>query len=303
MLFVGLYSGQGAGFMGLVTPIRPGTTQSRTFMGSIGSGFQGIISFVGPILGIGLAVTAITGEREKGTMKMLLSQPIFRDNVLNGKFMTISSVVAISFLTAYAFFLGMGILFLGITPTLDESFRLLLIMLFSALYTLVFAAIALFVSVIFRRTITALLVALGIFILLTFAISLISYPIAAALIGPAPQPTFVEQVIRNETRQVLSPGYQEALQKYYQDQQRIMVPIQSVSPSYHINRINSFLETLRVSQSTISVGVERGAQVPSRIYSLAEGLQLLGTNIVALGLYIIVPFIASYVAFTRQEER
>jgi len=37
------------------------------------------ISFVAPLLGLSLGYDAISGEREKGTMKFLLVRPVFRD--------------------------------------------------------------------------------------------------------------------------------------------------------------------------------------------------------------------------------
>ena len=312
LLFVATYSsGSGGSFMGFITPRTPGGGQTSSFLRASGSGFQGIISFIGPILGIALAAGVITGEREKGTMKMLLSQPIFRDNVLNGKFLAIASTIVLATVLAYVFFMGVGIVALGVTPSMDEALRLLLITVFSTLYTLAFASIALLISVMFRRTTTAVIVALSVFVLFTFALSLISYPIAAAVIGPAPQATFVEQVVerrmpdgtvRNITTQVPSQGYREALSEYSQKQQGIMNTIQSISPNYHISRINTFLETLRNPSQSFSIG-SSGSQTTSTTYSLAEGLQLLGVNIIALSLYLVIPFIASYITFTRQEEK
>jgi ABC-2 type transport system permease protein len=299
LLLVAVYSSQGVSFMGFTTS-RIDRTQVGSFLRSTSSGFQGIISFIGPILGIGLAVTVITGEREKGTMKMLLTQPIFRDNVLNGKFLAIASILAVGYVTAYVFFLGVGIVVLGITPTVEEAFRLLLSIFFSFIYTLAFAAIALLVSVVFRRTTTAVLVALSIFAFFIFALPLISYPIASAIAGPPPQLTFVEQTTRNQTRQVPSPAYTQAQREYSQKQQRIMESIQSISPSYHIGRINDFLQTSRDPQNIVIQG--SGGQAQPRTYTLAEGLQLLGVNIAALSFYLATPFIASYIIFTRQEE-
>lgn len=300
LLLVAVYSSQGVSFVGFTTTSRTDRTQVGSFLRSTSSGFQGVISFIGPILGIGLAVTVITGEREKGTMKMLLTQPIFRDSVLNGKFLAIASLLAVAYVAAYVFFLGVGILVLGVTPTLEEASRLLLSIFFSFIYTLAFAAIALLVSVVFRRTTTAVLVALGIFAFFIFALPLISYPLASAIAGPPPQLTFVEQTTRNQTRQVPSPAYTQAQRDYTQKQQRIMESIQSISPSYHIGRINNFLQTLREP----SVAIESsGSQTPPRTYTLAEGLQLLGVNIAALSFYLAIPFIVSYMIFTRQEEK
>ena len=47
------------------------------------------MSFVGmvaPLLGIAFAFDAVNGERSEGTLPRLLAQPIYRDDVINGKF-------------------------------------------------------------------------------------------------------------------------------------------------------------------------------------------------------------------------
>ena len=46
----------------------------------------GFIGLVGPLLGLAFAFDAINGERARGTLPRLLSQPIHRDDVINGKF-------------------------------------------------------------------------------------------------------------------------------------------------------------------------------------------------------------------------
>src|SRR5438876_11960327 len=44
------------------------------------------IAIVGPLLGIAFAFDAVNGERANGTLPRLLSQPIYRDDVINGNF-------------------------------------------------------------------------------------------------------------------------------------------------------------------------------------------------------------------------
>ncbi len=330
LLLVAVYT-PSTGFTGfMVRPQLDASSGAQTsFLQAAGEGFQDIVSFVGPMLGIGLAVSAITGEREKGTMKVLLSQPIFRDNVLNGKFLAVASTIGTAFILAYVFFIGAAVMALGVTPTLDEAFRLLLMVFFSTLYTLAFAAISLLFSVLFRRTTTAVLVALGVFALFIFALPLISTPIANLLVGAAPQPTFVEEAgervmpdgrVINMTMQVPSEGYREALIEYNQKLDGVTNPIEALSPSYHLSRINSFLQTLRDPQQTFTFRgqmmgdrnfgrVIEGDQIQgplvtmSTTYSLEEGLQILGVNIAALALYMALPFIAAYLIFTKQEEK
>src|SRR5690554_2095127 len=73
----------------------------RLFTAS-GNSIPSFISFVGllgPLVGLALGFDSINGEFNKGTMSRLLSQPIHRDNVINGKFLAGVSVIAIMVLS------------------------------------------------------------------------------------------------------------------------------------------------------------------------------------------------------------
>ncbi|MDD4424403.1 MAG: ABC transporter permease subunit, partial [Mariniphaga sp.] len=45
------------------------------------------VSFLGPLLGISMGFDSINSEQNNGTLSRVLAQPIFRDFVLNAKFM------------------------------------------------------------------------------------------------------------------------------------------------------------------------------------------------------------------------
>jgi hypothetical protein len=56
----------------------------------------GFLALVGPLLGLAFSFDAINGERANGTLPRLLSQPIHRDDVINGKFAAGLGVIALS---------------------------------------------------------------------------------------------------------------------------------------------------------------------------------------------------------------
>ena len=56
--------------------------------------FTVFISFLGPLLGISLGFDAINSEQNRGTLSRLLSQPIYRDYVINSKF--VADLIVIS---------------------------------------------------------------------------------------------------------------------------------------------------------------------------------------------------------------
>lgn len=75
---------------GVTTP----TAMPRGFLLSVASNLINMIAYFAPILGISLGVDAVSGEREKGTLKIVLVQPVFRDTFINGKFL--GTIAAIS---------------------------------------------------------------------------------------------------------------------------------------------------------------------------------------------------------------
>ena len=60
--------------------------------------FLWFVSLFGPFLGILFGFDTVNSERTKGTLSRILSQPLFRDSVINGKFM--AGLVTIAILLA-----------------------------------------------------------------------------------------------------------------------------------------------------------------------------------------------------------
>src|SRR5579871_4912988 len=53
------------------------------------------IGFLGPLVGLALGFDAINGEQALGTLSRLLAQPIYRDSVINGKFLAGLTTIAV----------------------------------------------------------------------------------------------------------------------------------------------------------------------------------------------------------------
>ena len=64
-------------------------------------------TFFMPIIGIALGFDAINSEKNSGTMSRLLSQPIHRDSVINGKFL--AGVITIAVMMTSVFLLVAGL--------------------------------------------------------------------------------------------------------------------------------------------------------------------------------------------------
>ena len=58
--------------------------------------FHEFIGILGPLLGIAFGFDAINGERSPGTLPRLVSQPIHRDEIINGKFVAGIGAIALA---------------------------------------------------------------------------------------------------------------------------------------------------------------------------------------------------------------
>ena len=58
-----------------------------TLSGSSIPSFTSFIALLGPFVGLSLGFDAINSERSEGTLNRLVAQPIYRDAVINGKFL------------------------------------------------------------------------------------------------------------------------------------------------------------------------------------------------------------------------
>jgi len=105
-----------------------------------------IIKIVMSLMAILFSYDVISGEKERGTLKMILSNPIPRDTVLLGKYL--GGLVSLLLPLGISFFLSILniIVMPSVSLTAGEWLRLLLILLSSALYISVFFALGIFIS-------------------------------------------------------------------------------------------------------------------------------------------------------------
>src|SRR4030065_212067 len=78
--------------------------------------FPFFLSLFIPIVGIALGFDAINSERTSGNLSRILSQPLYRDSVINGKFL--AGLVTISILEVSIVFLvaGVGLRMICVLP-------------------------------------------------------------------------------------------------------------------------------------------------------------------------------------------
>jgi len=65
------------------------------------SGMMALVQYLVPIIALMLGYASIVGEKEKGSLSLLLSYPIKRGEVIAGKFIGLGSVLAVSILIGF----------------------------------------------------------------------------------------------------------------------------------------------------------------------------------------------------------
>jgi ABC-2 type transport system permease protein len=134
--------------------------------------FIQFIGFFGPLIGIILGFDAINRERSGRTLSKLIAQPIYRDAVINGKFLAGVTMIAIVMVSLVLIIAGLGIRLIGVVPGAEEIGRLFVYLVLSILYISFWMGVAILFSVVFRGTATSALASLAVWIGLSFFIGL-----------------------------------------------------------------------------------------------------------------------------------
>jgi ABC-2 type transport system permease protein len=168
--------------------------------------FVQFIGFFGPLLGIFLGFDSINRERVSRTLSKLVSQPIFRDSIINAKFLSGVAIIAIILVATVLLISGLGIRLIGVVPGAEEVSRLVIYIVISLLYISFWLGISILFSVIFRSAATSALASLAIWIFFSFFVSLGASVLsdAVAPISQTASGVDAEMLIRHERIQRLT---------------------------------------------------------------------------------------------------
>jgi ABC-2 type transport system permease protein len=143
------------------------------------SGLSGAAGFLVPLIGLLMGYKSIVGERESGSLKLLLSLPHSRRDVVLGKLVGRTGVVAVAIIIGFAAGAITGfLLYDSFAVGAFISYTLLTVVL-----GLVFVAIAVGFSAAMRSASRALYGTIGLFVLFTFVWGFIPLVIRAVLSG------------------------------------------------------------------------------------------------------------------------
>jgi ABC-2 type transport system permease protein len=169
----GLYTAQ-QGIRAALQQSQAVTAGGFVFLALFTSSFHGFlilplaIEIIVPIAGIVMGFDTINSERSGGTMSRLLAQPVYRDSVINGKFLAGMMAMVIMVGTTLLLVAGYGLRMIGVPPTAEEIIRLFLYMVIVIVYGAFWMGLSMLFSVIFRRAAGSLLVPLVLFLIVYF---------------------------------------------------------------------------------------------------------------------------------------
>jgi len=237
-------------------------------------------SLVGGILAIAISFDTINNERQRGSLKTMLSYPIYRDSIIYGKYLgglfVIMMVTTITFLGS----MGLFITVTNISLTFDTVTRLAVFFGITIVYMAIFLAIGLLLSIVLPSPSTSLLASVIVWLSsiqlipnVGYAIGQILYPVKMS-VSSSGVPTFTQQSGFTTIRAIIS----------------------AVSPSTSYESIiNSVLTSSSLEFTSGSVTV-KSIDVMTALTTVAPNI------LYFVGLMIGV-FAAAYVIFMRQEIR
>lgn len=159
------------------------------------------VSFLGiflPLIGILFGFNAINSERNSGNLSRLLAQPIYRDSLINGKFLAGITTIAIMISSIVFIIIGIGIRSIGVPPTSEEILRIFVFIIVCIIYGTFWMSLSMLFSVIMKNTASSILTAIPIWILLVFFWGMIAKAIADAVF-PTGDTATNAQIISNST--------------------------------------------------------------------------------------------------------
>jgi ABC-2 type transport system permease protein len=241
------------------------------------------LSLFVPVMAIGLAFDSVNGEHNRRTLSRILSQPIYRDALLFGKFLGALMTLTIALVALWLLVIGLGLLFIGIPPGGEEIARAFVFLLVTIAYAGVWLALALLFSILFRSAATAALATLGVWLFFFVIWPALAGGLAQVIVPPDP---------RYAALGLQTPGtavLEQILARF--------------SPSTLFGEIVvALLDPTTRALGPIYLSQLQGAVLGSPL-ALGASVLIAWPQIVGLVATAIVLFVIGYVIFQRQEVR
>ncbi|WP_231855790.1 ABC transporter permease [Thermococcus peptonophilus] len=227
-----------------------------------------IITVLGAVLGAALGADAINREVESGTVRVLLGHPVYRDEIINGKFLGMGLLIAVTYLVSYLIMVA-AMLLLGIPLDGESLFRGFLAILVTMLYTLVFLSFGILLSTLSKKPETSMLAGVGLAIFLTVFYGIVVGIVAPKLVGPEP------------------PIGTSAYQIWADDLRVWMNRLHSINPAHHYVQLVSYIFA--------------GDRFFNYYIPLSDSFTYGFNNLAALLVMLLLPFALAYARFLTSD--
>ena len=231
-------------------------------------------------MGIILGFDAVSRERSQGTLNRLAAQPVYRDAVINGKFLAGLIVIFMTVFSMGILACAAGILVTGVAPQGEEIIRIIVFLLPTVVYIAFWLGLSILFSVRCRHAATAVLASLSIWIFLSFFMSMVASGIANSMYPLSG----MEGILNMESNYNLE------------------LTLNRISPYY----LFSEAATTILNPSVRSIGIVTVSQTSGAISStlpLGQSLLLIWPHLVVMVALALIGFAAAYLSFMRQELR
>jgi ABC-2 type transport system permease protein len=217
-------------------------------------------------------------------MSRLLSQPIYRDAVINGKFLAGIVTMAVMLVCIVLIIAGVGIRMIGVPPTSEEVIRLMAFLVMCIVYGAFWLGLAMLFSVFFRRVATSALASIAIWIFLFFFISMLS-GLVANIVAPVDASSTLDEQLSNV-------GVQIAVMR--------ISPITLFQETVNVLLVPELRTMSQILQLQTSGVMDW--MLPNPL-SLGQSLLMVWPHLVSLVTLTVVCFAISYIKFMREEIR
>ena len=245
------------------------------------------VGFFGPLIGLILGFDAVNRERSSGTLSKLASQPIYRDSIINGKFLSGVVTIAIMLISILLVVSGLGLTLIGVVPGVEEVWRIFIYLIISIFYISFWLGISILFSILFRGIATSALATLAMWIFFSFFISMVASVIANSLIP-------LDRTTREDPEMVMRHV-------------RIQRIISLISPMQLYNDSTAIIidPTRKTTRSFVLMGPleEHLSERFRRPLALSQSIYIVLPHIISLIAITFICFGVSYAVFMRQEIR
>ncbi len=268
--------------------------------------FQSLVEFIamiGAILAIVLGYDSISEEKKRGTLKVLLSYPLYRDNVINGKF--IGKIFVLILTLGVSLLLATGtILFSGIRITGYDVISILIFFFGSVVYMTLFLGVGMFFSSFAKDDSSALLNSIIVWLVSAILIANFAFMITN-IVAPSDAIYYSGgggsiSITANSAEEAdkLKTDLFEKMEK----RQNIQRAVNIISPTENYKKFsNAVLNPGEISmlESVMSAVNQEERREPTLKDALGSNL----TEIILLIVISVILFVATYIVFMRQDIR